>query len=107
MINSEVFLTLTNEYKLLQNLLPTSFKLYKILTQVNVFYKVEKLNNINMINAQSKRYGGNVFLNSIIIMIVILVLKYVLLSNSYLFKKIKFDISITDKLIFVLCDKSY
>lgn len=58
-----------------------------------------------MINAQSKRYGGNVFLNSIIIMIVIL--KYVLLSNSYLFKKIKFDISITDKLIFVLCDKSY
>lgn len=33
MINSEVFLTLTNEYKLLQNLLPTSFKLYKILTQ--------------------------------------------------------------------------
>lgn len=41
MINSEVFLTLTNEYKLLQNLLPTSFKLYKILTQVNVFYKVE------------------------------------------------------------------
>lgn len=105
MINSEVFLTLTNEYKLLQNLLPTSFKLYKILTQVNVFYKVEKLNNINMINAQSKRYGDNVFLNSIIIMIVIL--KYVLLSNSYLFKKIKFDISITDKLIFVLCDKSY
>lgn len=105
MINSEVFLTLTNEYKLLQNLLPTSFKLYKILTQVNVFYKVEKLNNINMINAQSKRYGGNVFLNSIIIMIVIL--KYVLLSNSYLFKKIKFDTSITDKLIFVLCDKSY
>lgn len=105
MINSEVFLTLTNEYKLLQNLLPTSFKLYKILTQVNVFYKVEKLNNINMINAQSKRYGGNEFLNSIIIMIVIL--KYVLLSNSYLFKKIKFDISITDKLIFVLCDKSY
>lgn len=91
--------------KLLQNLLPTSFKLYKILTQVNVFYKVEKLNNINMINAQSKRYGGNEFLNSIIIMIVIL--KYVLLSNSYLFKKIKFDISITDKLIFVLCDKSY
>lgn len=59
-----------------------------------------------MINAQSKRYGGNVFLNSIIIMIVIL--KYVLLSNSYLFlKKIKFDTSITDKLIFVLCDKSY
>lgn len=58
-----------------------------------------------MSNAQSKRYGGNVFLNSIIIMIVIL--KYVLLSNSYLFKKIKFDISITDKLIFVLCDKSY
>lgn len=58
-----------------------------------------------MINAQSKRYGGNVFLNSIIIMIVIL--KYVLLSNSYLFKKIKFDISITDKLIFVLYDKSY
>lgn len=105
MINSEVFLTLTNEYKLLQNLLPTSFKLYKILTQVNVFYKVEKLNNINMINAQSKRYGDNVFLNSIIIMIVIL--KYVLLSNSYLFKKIKFDISITDKLIFVLYDKSY
>lgn len=105
MINSEVFLTLTNEYKLLQNLLTTSFKLYKILTQVNVFYKVEKLNNINMINAQSKRYGGNEFLNSIIIMIVIL--KYVLLSNSYLFKKIKFDISITDKLIFVLCDKSY
>lgn len=105
MINSEVFLTLTNEYKLLQNLLPTSFKLYKILTQVNVFYTVEKLNNINMINAQSKRYGGNEFLNSIIIMIVIL--KYVLLSNSYLFKKIKFDISITDKLIFVLCDKSY
>lgn len=105
MINSEVFLTLTNEYKLLQNLLPTSFKLYKILTQVNVFYKVEKLNNINMINAQSKRYGGNEFLNSIIIMIVIL--KYVLLSNSYLFKKIKFDISITDNLIFVLCDKSY
>lgn len=105
MINSEVFLTLTNEYKLLQNLLPTSFKLYKILTQVNVFYKVEKLNNINMINAQSKRYGDNVFLNSIIIMIVIL--KYVLLSNSYLFKKIKFDISITDNLIFVLCDKSY
>lgn len=105
MINSEVFLTLTNEYRLLQNLLPTSFKLYKILTQVNVFYKVEKLNNINMINAQSKRYGDNVFLNSIIIMIVIL--KYVLLSNSYLFKKIKFDISITDKLIFVLCDKSY
>lgn len=105
MINSEVFLTLTNEYKLLQNLLPTSFKLYKILTQVNVFYKVEKLNNINMINAQSKRYGDNVFLNSIIIMIVIL--KYVLLSNSYLFKNIKFDISITDKLIFVLCDKSY
>lgn len=100
-----MFLTLTNEYKLLQNLLPTSFKLYKILTQVNVFYKVEKLNNINMINAQSKRYGDNVFLNSIIIMIVIL--KYVLLSNSYLFKKIKFDISITDKLIFVLCDKSY
>lgn len=100
-----MFLTLTNEYKLLQNLLPTSFKLYKILTQVNVFYKVEKLNNINMINAQSKRYGGNAFLNSIIIMIVIL--KYVLLSNSYLFKKIKFDISITDKLIFVLCDKSY
>lgn len=100
-----MFLTLTNEYKLLQNLLPTSFKLYKILTQVNVFYKVEKLNNINMINAQSKRYGGNEFLNSIIIMIVIL--KYVLLSNSYLFKKIKFDISITDKLIFVLCDKSY
>lgn len=100
-----MFLTLTNEYKLLQNLLPTSFKLYKILTQVNVFYKVEKLNNINMINVQSKRYGGNVFLNSIIIMIVIL--KYVLLSNSYLFKKIKFDISITDKLIFVLCDKSY
>lgn len=105
MINSEVFLTLTNEYKLLQNLLPTSFKLYKILTQVNVFYKVEKLNNINMINAQSKWYGDNVFLNSIIIMIVIL--KYVLLSNSYLFKNIKFDISITDKLIFVLCDKSY
>lgn len=105
MINSEVFLTLTNEYKLLQNLLPTSFILYKILTQVNVFYKVEKLNNINMINAQSKRYGGNEFLNSIIIMIVIL--KYVLLSNSYLFKKIKFDISITDNLIFVLCDKSY
>lgn len=105
MINSEVFLTLTNEYKLLQNLLPTSFKLYKILTQVNVFYKVEKLNNINMINAQSKRYGDNVFLNSIIIMIVIL--KYVLLSNSYLFKKNKFDISITDKLIFVLYDKSY
>lgn len=100
-----MFLTLTNEYKLLQNLLPTSFKLYKILTQVNVFYKVEKLNNINMINAQSKRYGDNVFLNSIIIMIVIL--KYVLLSNSYLFKKNKFDISITDKLIFVLCDKSY
>lgn len=100
-----MFLTLTNEYKLLQNLLPTSFKLYKILTQVNVFYKVEKLNNINMINAQSKRYGDNVFLNSIIIMIVIL--KYVLLSNSYLFKKIKFDTSITDKLIFVLCDKSY
>lgn len=100
-----MFLTLTNEYKLLQNLLPTSFKLYKILTQVNVFYKVEKLNNINMINAQSKRYGDNVFLNSIIIMIVIL--KYVLLSNNYLFKKIKFDISITDKLIFVLCDKSY
>lgn len=100
-----MFLTLTNEYKLLQNLLPTSFKLYKILTQVNVFYKVEKLNNINMINAQSKRYGDNVFLNSIIIMIVIL--KYVLLSNSYLFTKIKFDISITDKLIFVLCDKSY
>lgn len=100
-----MFLTLTNEYKLLQNLLPTSFKLYKILTQVNVFYKVEKLNNINMINAQSKRYGDNVFLNSIIIMIVIL--KYVLLSNSYLFKNIKFDISITDKLIFVLCDKSY
>lgn len=100
-----MFLTLTNEYKLLQNLLPTSFKLYKILTQVNVFYKVEKLNNINMINAQSKRYGDNVFLNSIIIMIVIL--KYVLLSNSYLFKKIKFDISITDKLIFVLYDKSY
>lgn len=100
-----MFLTLTNEYKLLQNLLHTSFKLYKILTQVNVFYKVEKLNNINMINAQSKRYGDNVFLNSIIIMIVIL--KYVLLSNSYLFKKIKFDISITDKLIFVLCDKSY
>lgn len=100
-----MFLTLTNEYKLLQNLLPTSFKLYKILTQVNVFYKVEKLNNINMINAQSKRYGDNVFLNSIIIMIVIL--KYVLLSNSYLFKKIKFDISITDNLIFVLCDKSY
>lgn len=100
-----MFLTLTNEYKLLQNLFPTSFKLYKILTQVNVFYKVEKLNNINMINAQSKRYGDNVFLNSIIIMIVIL--KYVLLSNSYLFKKIKFDISITDKLIFVLCDKSY
>lgn len=95
-----MFLTLTNEYKLLQNLLPTSFKLYKILTQVNVFYKVEKLNNINMINAQSKRYGGNEFLNSIIIMIVIL--KYVLLSNSYLFKKIKFDISITDNLIFVL-----
>lgn len=100
-----MFLTLTNEYKLLQNLLTTSFKLYKILTQVNVFYKVEKLNNINMINAQSKRYGDNVFLNSIIIMIVIL--KYVLLSNSYLFKKIKFDISITDNLIFVLCDKSY
>lgn len=50
-------------------------------------------------------HSGNVFLNSIIIMIVIL--KYVLLSNSYLFKKIKFDISITDNLIFVLCDKSY
>lgn len=37
----------------------------------------------------------------------IVILKYVLLLNSYLFKKIKFDILIIDKLIFVFCDKSY
>lgn len=37
----------------------------------------------------------------------IVILKYVLLLNSYLFIKIKFDILIIDKLIFVFCDKSY
>lgn len=37
----------------------------------------------------------------------IVILKYVLLLNSYLFKKIKFDILIIDNLIFVFCDKSY